>query len=135
MSVIHEIIRAEADGGLSFGDYEAAEKKKASLGHEGSEYYVKTYTDITRLEKNGMLLLETVPGAAVHNLRVEAEKISFSLEGREDTRITIEAEPDEIYRIHINGHNIGNVKSNVSGKVVFSMELDATVQSVEVTKA
>jgi hypothetical protein len=82
-----------------------------------------------------MLLLETVPGAVVHNMRVEADAFRFSLEGCEDTRITIEVEPDEIYRIHINGQNIGNVKSNMAGKVVFSMELDATFQSVEVIKA
>jgi hypothetical protein len=134
MSIINEIIRAEADGSLSFGDYESVEKKKAKIEQDGNEYHVKTHGEITRLEKNGMLLLETVPGTVVHNLNVTADAAAFSLEGREDTRITLELEPDEMYRVLINGTNIGNVKSNMSGKVVFSMELDATYQSVEVKK-
>ena len=135
MSIINEIIRVEPDGSLSFGDYESAEKKKSELEAGGNQYYVKTHADITRLEKNGMLLIETVPGAAVHGLAVEAGTTAFSLEGLEDTRVTLELAPNEVYRVVINGTNIGNVKSNMSGKVIFSMELDATQQSVEVTKA
>jgi hypothetical protein len=134
MSIIHETIRAESDGTLSFGDYASADKKKAGLELDGSEYHVKTHAEITRLEKNGMLLLETVPGAAVHNLHIAADAMTFSLEGLEDTRITLGLEPDEIYRVTINGTGIGNVKSNISGKIIFSMELDDTYQSVDVKK-
>ena len=51
MSAIKELLRAEADGSLSFGDYELAEKaKKSDFEHEGDIYKVKTYKDITRLE-------------------------------------------------------------------------------------
>jgi hypothetical protein len=134
MPIISETIRTEPDGSISFGDYEAEEKKKADLEMDGSQYRVKTHTEITRIEKDGMLLMETVPGTAVHNLTQKAGEISFNLEGREDTRITLELEPEAMYRILIDGTNIGNVKSNLAGKVIFSMELDAAFQHVSVKK-
>jgi hypothetical protein len=134
MSIINEIIRLEEDGGISFGDYESKEKRKAGLDADGSHFQVKTHDEVTRLEKNGMLLLETVPGAAVHGMVTAADEISFALEGFEDTRITIELEPDQMYRVLINGTNIGNVRSNMAGKVIFSLELDETRQKVEVKR-
>jgi hypothetical protein len=132
--IINEVIRKEPDDGLSFGDYESKEKKKAEIEIDGNEYHVKTHAEITRLEKNGLLLLETVPGAAVHGFNAAAGGISFNLEGLEDTRVTLGLEPGGMYRVIINGENIGNVKSNMAGKVIFSMELDATHQKVEVQK-
>jgi hypothetical protein len=135
MSIIHEVIRTETDGSLSFGDYLSAEKKKADLKWEGNEYHIKTHSQITRLEKNGMLLLEVVPGAAVHHMSAAHDAASFDLSGQEDTRITLELEPDTLYQVIINGNSIGNVKSNLSGKVIFSMELDDTRQNVQVKKA
>ncbi len=63
MAVIEELIREEKDGSISFGDYSQQEKQKVE-GFEanGDIYKVKTYKDLTRLEKNGSLLLEAVPG-------------------------------------------------------------------------
>ena len=69
MAVIEELIRLEDNGSISFGNYLMDEKKKV-LDFEvaGNLYKVKTYKDITKLEKNGKMLLETVPGATIHNL-------------------------------------------------------------------
>ena len=68
MAVIEELIRLEDNGSISFGNYLMDEKKKV-LDFEvaGNLYKVKTYKDITKLEKNGKMLLETVPGATIHN--------------------------------------------------------------------
>lgn len=53
MSVVKELIRTEADGGISFGDYElAAKAKKSDFEHRGDLYKVKTFKEITKLEKN-----------------------------------------------------------------------------------
>ncbi len=135
MAIIDEIIRAEADGSISFGDYVSTEKRKAAdFEVDGNLYKVKTHNEITRLEKNGKLLLETVPGAAVSGLTVTGEAVAFKLEGYEDTRVTLELAPNESYRVIINGTSLGNVKSNLSGKVVFSTELDGNAQSVEIVK-
>ncbi len=136
MAIIDSIIRVEAEGGISFGDYVSAEKRKlGDFEVDGDLYNVKTYNEITRLEKNGKLLLETVPGAAVHRLRVAAEAVTFALEGFEDTRVTLELEPGESYRIEINETNLGYVKANSSGKIIFSTELDENTQEIEIVKA
>ena len=136
MAIIEEIIRLEENGTLSFGDYISAEKKKRdNFEVSGDIYKIKTHIEITRLEKNGKLLLETVPGATVHNLALETNSVTFSIEGADDTRVTAELAPNEVYRVLIEGTNIGNVKSNISGKVIFSLDLDATPKSIEIVKA
>ena len=54
MSVIKDLICTEEDGTLSFGNYELAEKaKRSDYEHEGDLYKVKTFAEITKLEKNG----------------------------------------------------------------------------------
>ena len=65
MSVVKELIRTEADGGISFGDYElAAKAKKSDFEHRGDLYKVKTFKEITKLERNGLFVYESVPGTA-----------------------------------------------------------------------
>ena len=52
MAVIRELIRTESDGTLSFGDYTLAEKSKIEgYEFEGDSYKVKTFKEITKLEK------------------------------------------------------------------------------------
>ena len=66
MSGIKELLRVEADGAISFGDYELEEKKKlADFEYQGDLYKVKTFREITKLERNGMFVYESVPGTAV----------------------------------------------------------------------
>ena len=57
MSVINELIRTEANGTLSFGNYSLAAKSKVEdFEHEGDLYKVKTFKEITKLERNGMFV-------------------------------------------------------------------------------
>ena len=57
MSVISELIRTEADGTISFGNYELSQKSKISdFEHKGYLYKVKTFKEITKLERNGMFV-------------------------------------------------------------------------------
>jgi len=125
MSVIIEGIK-EANGFISFGNYEASEKIKAKLEVFGDEYAVKTHNEITRLEKNGMLMIETVPGAAVLDFEMNEDKVSFSAEGNGDTQITIGLMPETVYWLKIDGEQIGEVATHKSsGKAIFSVDLSA----------
>ena len=57
MSVVKELIRTEANGAISFGNYELDKKSKLSdFEHDGDMYKVKTYNEITKLERNGMFV-------------------------------------------------------------------------------
>ena len=52
MAVISELIRSEADGTISFGDYTLTDKKKLdNYKHEGDLYKVKTFADINCLNR------------------------------------------------------------------------------------
>ena len=123
MSGIKELIRTEADGTLSFGDYELAEKQKRSdYEHDGDLYKVKTYADITKLERNGLFVYESVPGTAVHSFYATGNGVSFEVEGRGDAQIILGLEEDAEYKIYISDKNIGTMKTNMSGKLVLSVE-------------
>ena len=55
MAVVKELIRTEENGSISFGNYELAQKSKVSdFQHQGDVYKVKTFHEITKLERNGM---------------------------------------------------------------------------------
>ncbi len=66
MAAVKELLRAEEDGTLSFGDYTLADKTKLDgFEFQGDLYKVKTFSEITKLERNGMFVYESVPGTAV----------------------------------------------------------------------
>ena len=54
MPVVSELIRIEDDGTISFGNYELATKSKLQdFEYKGDLYKVKTYYEITKLERKG----------------------------------------------------------------------------------
>ncbi len=125
MSVIQELIQTEENNTLSFGNYKlAAKTKKADYEFEGDLYKIKTFKDITKLEKNGLFVYESVPGTAVHNFAVTGRKVSFIVEALADAQITLELEPEKEYRVFINDTNIGKMKTNLGGKLNLSVELN-----------
>ncbi len=66
MAAVKELISTEEDGGISFGNYELTAKSKVSdFRYQGDVYKVKTFKEITKLERNGMFVYESVPGTAV----------------------------------------------------------------------
>lgn len=129
MSVVKELIRKEADGGISFGNYELDTKSKLSdFEHEGDSYKVKTFKEITKLERNGMFVYESVPGTAVTELKVLSDGMSFTVEGAEDAQITVEMEEDTEYKILLDDVNVGHITTNLGGKLSFSVELQQAEQ-------
>jgi len=135
MAIVNEAIRLESDNTLSFGNYQVKEKQKVTdFDVAGDIYKIRTHNEVTRLSKNGKLLLETVPGATIHNLKVTEKLTTFSAEGFEDTLITLELEPETEYTIYIDDVNICKTKTNLSGKISFSIELNPKLQYVKIEK-
>ena len=124
MSVVEELIKTEADGGLSFGNYELNEKaKKEDYECAGNLYKVKTFKEITKLERDGMFVYESVPGTSVHDFQATNEGVSFTVSGPEDAQITVGVKEDTEYEITVGGKSTGRVKSNLGGKLNLSVEL------------
>lgn len=136
MAVIKELIRSEEDGRISFGDYTLDVKSKLQdFEHEGDIYKVKTYNEITKLERNGKFVYESVPGTTVNNMRATENGVEFEVEGEEDAQITLELEDDKEYKVFIDDTNIGRMKTNLSGKLSLSVELNKGIMSkVKVVK-
>lgn len=125
MANVKELIRTEDNGTLSFGDYSLDKKTKLSdYEFQDNTYKVKTFCEITRLEKNGKVAYESVPGSAVHNYKEDDRQISFSVEAKDDIQITVEVEPESEVKVLIDDMNIGRMKSNLGGKVSFSIEME-----------
>ena len=125
MTVVKELIRSELDGTLSFGDYTLDTKtKKDGFEFQGDIYKVKTFKEITKLEKNGMFVYESVPGTAAEHFRVTDEGVEFTVEGSKDAQITVQLENDTDYEIYVNDSAVGNMMTNMSGKLSVSVELE-----------
>ena len=146
MGAISELIRTEKDGTISFGDYTLDKKAKLdNFEHDGDLYKVKTFHEITKLERNGMFVYESVPGTAVYSLKQDGTGMEFEVEGAEDAQITVEMEADTEYSISIDGEdagneifidgsNMGKMKTNLGGKLSLSVELGDAPVKVSVQK-
>ena len=136
MAVVKELIRTEDNGTISFGDYELSQKSKLSdYQHQGDMYKVKTFKEITKLERNGMFVYESVPGTAVFDLKQDGSIMSFTVEGAEDAQITVEMEAETRYEVFINDASTGVVETNLGGKLSFSVELGTAAKvAVKIVK-
>ena len=127
MAAVKELLRIEADGGLSFGDYTLDSKTKLDgFEYQGDLYKVKTFQEITKLEKNGMFVYESVPGTAVENLKVTENTVVFQVSGSKDAQFTLELEPEQEYTVYMDDVNVGKMTTNLSGKLSVSAELSET---------
>ena len=91
MAVVKELLRAESDGTLSFGDYTLDSKTKLDgFEFQGDLFKVKTFAEITKLEKNGMFVYESVPGTAVENFKASDDEVTFRVSAEKDVQFTLE---------------------------------------------
>ena len=136
MAAVKALLKAEADGTLSFGDYTLGSKTKLDgFEFQGDLYKVKTFAEITKLEKNGTMVYESVPGTVVHDLKISDREVRFGVEGYEDAQITLELEAEKEYKIYVDDTNLGKMKTNLGGKLSFSVELTAgEVAQVKIDK-
>lgn len=136
MAVVEELIRTEENGTISFGNYKLNTKSKVEdFAFGGDLYKVKTFKEITKLEKNGMFVYESVPGTVVKGLQETNTGISFQVEGIEDAQITLELEDTAEYHVSVNNVDAGHMKTNLGGKLNLSVELNEGVSvSVKIEK-
>ena len=132
MAVVEELLRTESDRTISFGNHKLASKAKLEdYEHGGNLYKVKTFKELTKLEKNGMFAYESEPGTSVNRFEETENGLTFTVEGDEDAQITVGLEEDTVYKVYVNGANVGEMQTNLSGKLSISVEL-ASVGAVEV---
>ena len=136
MAVVTELFRSEDNGTLSFGDYTLAQKAKTGdIQFEGDIYKIKTFKTMTKLDKNGQLIFESVPGSAVHNFVATTDGVAFDIESSSDVQVTLEVEAGQEYKVFIDNTNVGMMKANLGGKLTLSVELsEGTAASVRVKK-
>ena len=136
MAGIKELIRTEEDNTLSFGNYDLPTKGKVSdYVFDGDVYKVKTFHDITRLEKNETFAYESTPGTVVTDYKETEDTVSFIVNGFQDTQIIVAVEDDTEYQVSVDDAVIENYETNLSGKIVISLELEpGCVKKVQICK-
>lgn len=124
MAAVEQLLRIEQNGSISFGNHTLEQKAKLEdFEYNGDLLKVKTYKTMTKLEKNGMFVYESVPGTSVLNFVETESGVDFLVEGDEDAQITIGLEDDTEYEVSVDGQNAGVVKTNLGGKLSVSVEL------------
>ena len=79
---------------------------------------------MTKLEKNGMFLYESVPGTSVLKFHENEKGVEFIAEGDEDAQITVGLMEDTEYEVFVGGESIGTMKTGLGGKLSLSVELE-----------
>lgn len=137
MAIVEELLRSEADNAISFGNHKLAAKAKVEdFQHAGDLLKVKTYNEITKLEKNGMFLYESVPGTSVLNFKENEDGVEFIVEGDEDAQITVGLVDDTEYEVFVADKSMGTMKTGLGGKLSLSVELQNVGEvSVKIVQA
>lgn len=133
MSTATSRIIAPDGAGLQFGDHTVKVKQKQTLERDGVVYNVKTHDSVTKLEIDGQLALETVPGATIGAFIANNTKVAFTAEGFENTQITLGLKPKATYELIIDGDSVGVIQTNMAGKVSFSVDLTENKHNVLVS--
>ena len=123
MAVIAELLRTENNGAISFGNHTLAQKTKKEDTFAGNTYKVKTFNEITKLEKNEMFLYESVPGTSVTGFVETEDGVEFMVEGAEDAQLTLGLKDDTEYEVMIGGESVGRMSTGLGGKLSLSVEL------------
>ena len=137
MPGIEALSQTEQDGSISFGNFSLNEKsKKQDFEHQGDLYKVKTFYEITKLERNGMFVYESVPGTAVDHFTENDEGVSCRVEGYKTSQVTVQLEEETPYQIFENGELTAEITTNVSGKLAVNLDLeDGKPIDLEIVKA
>ena len=135
MAIVNELIKAEDNGTISFGNYELSKKTKLmNFDVGGNLYDIRTFNEITKLNKDEGLVYESIPGTAVHNFTVKDKLITFEVAGMAESQITMELAPNTDYNLFIDQLKVGKITSNLAGKIVFSVDCRNTPKKVEIRR-
>ena len=135
MSVVKELIKVADNGGLSFGNFELEQKtKKSDFEFKGDIYKVKTFKDITRLEKNELFVYESEPGTAVSDFVMKEDGVEFVVEGPETAQVIVGLEESTNYDVYIDGVQVDKLTTNLGGKLAVNVELGSKPVKVRIVK-
>ena len=70
-----------------------------------------------------MFAYESVPGTDVTEFFANDKEVAFIVKGTTNTQVALGLEAETEYKLYIDGTNIGKMKTNLGGKLVFSLEL------------
>ena len=135
--MVKDLITENADGSVSFGDYELDTKaKKSDFEVRGDRYKVKTFRESTRLECNDALVYESEPGTAVHDFVRTEEGVSFRVECPQDCQVVLGLTDEATYRVVVDGRDTGMMGTGRGGKLVLSVEVgESGSTKIEVIRA
>ena len=127
------------DGKLNFGNYAVTEKIKINdFEHMGNVYSLRAHDQVTRLEKNGELLLETVPGSAIFDFVFDEKGCAFVIESNTGVQVTLGLAPETAYDLAIfdakGAETHEEIETNRSGKLSFGVELSDAGKRVALCK-
>lgn len=124
MAAVKELLRTEANNTLSFGDYTLDTKAKVEdYEFNGNLYKVKTFNEITKLERDGAFVYESVPGTAVTEFKAVDGGVEFNVSGDKDAEVTIELSENTEYEVNVGGR-ANKMTTGISGKLSFSVNLE-----------
>ena len=66
---------------------------------------------------------------ALKTFKARSNGMRFRVEGPKRSQITVEADPEQDYRIYINGELCDTLRTNLGGKLSFSVGLDEMEQA------
>lgn len=124
MAVVEELLKVEENGTLSFGNHELSTKAKLDeFPFDGDLYKVKTFQAMTKLEKNGLFLYESVPGTTVRNFKENENGVICQVEADVDAQLIIALEENVTYEIFVDSVSCGRVETKIGGKLTAAMNL------------
>ena len=136
MAIVEELLRTEENGAIGFGNHTLDKTAKKEDSISGNTYKVKTFAEMTKLEKNEMFLYESVPGTSVNHFVETENGVEFTVEGAEDSQITLGMKEDTEYEVYVGGESIGKMSTGLGGKLILSVELAGAGEvAVKVTEA
>lgn len=136
MGIVNELIKKDTEGKISFGNHTLEAKAKLDdFECCGNIYKVKTFKEMTKLERDGMFVYESVPGTSVNDFVANDKGVSFNVCGDEDAQLIIGLKEDTEYEVFIDDKSVGKMKTNLSGKLSVSVELaDAEEIAVKIAE-
>lgn len=129
------ILKINDDKTFDFGNYENKDKLKEAIIHNELDYKVKTHSDITRLERDELMIYESVPGTNVRNFSYTSSKIKFNVSGYSHTSIIIGVNQDSVFNLTVDNVDEGEAIFVAKGKLNINLNLENNEEvSVELTK-
>ena len=71
-----------------------------------------------------MFVYESVPGTTAEHFKALDDGVEFTACGDQDAQITVQMENDSEYEVYVNGAAVGSMRTNMSGKLSVSVELE-----------